>query len=154
MHRAGYLTALVLVITVALPMVTGAALPATRRVSVLLNGRKLADGAVIPAAGGEEVFIPVSALARAVDGDHAARPRVRVESERLLAIETGACDSCIVRVMRAVVVSQRVRAIEGNQSFPLADLVTAFEGRLEVDGARNTYGIYAGKCTWCILAPR
>lgn len=123
-------------------------------VVVNLNGRKLADATRTAGPRGEEVLIPVAAIQRAVDGDAAATSRLRVNGRNLAAAATGHCDDCPVRVARPVVVSADVRVIEGVALIPLADLVKAFEGRLEVNAARTVYGIYAGKCTWCILEPR
>jgi hypothetical protein len=130
--------------------------PASASVVVVvnLNGRKLADGIKQQAGNGEVVLVPVEAVARAVDGAGSTTNRLRVSGRQLLAAAVGRCDSCPVRVARAVVISADVRVVDGVALIPLADLVKAFEGRLEVNAARTVYGIYAGKCTWCILEPQ
>jgi hypothetical protein len=123
-------------------------------VVVNLNGRKLADATRTAGPRGEEVLIPVAAIQRAVDGEAAVTSRLRVNGRNLAAASVGHCDDCPVRVARPVVVSADVRVVDGVALIPLGDLVKAFEGRLEVNAARTVYGIYAGKCTWCILEPR
>lgn len=134
--------------------VHGSVPDASVAVVVNLNGRKLADGIKQRTADAEVVLVPVEAVARAVDGAGSTTNRLRVSGRQLLAAAVGRCDSCPVRVARAVVISADVRVVDGVALIPLVDLVKAFEGRLEVNAARTVYGIYAGKCTWCILEPQ
>jgi hypothetical protein len=137
---------------------SGAQPAGSRPVVVHLNGRWLADAIAVNAAGGEEVVVLVSALARAVDGSSVPgtttrSSRLRVDGNTLFATRLGGCSDCAVRVARAVVISSRVRDVHGAPALPLSELVAAFEGRLETDSARTLYSIHAGKCTWCILEP-
>lgn len=130
----------------------------SRAVSIQLNGRWLADGVAIQTGAGEEVLLPVAALARAVDGDaglseSSSRLRLDAKGSSLFAARVGGCGGCPARVVRTVIVSSRIRSVAGALALPLADLVAAFEGRLEADSARTLFGIHAGKCTWCILEP-
>lgn len=133
---------------------------ARRNVAIRLNGRLVATGSDVRSTRGEEILIAVNALRRAIEGDVSTDqgaqpvPRLRVDGKRLFASTVGGCTVCPARVARPVVISVRVRALDGVLWFPLADLVTAFDGRLEVDAARSVYGIHAGKCTWCILEPQ
>ena len=140
---------------------TAVVVTSPRAVEVQLNGRRFAVGlAVASSASSEEVFVPIAALARALDGPSGPirRPRsssrLRLDGHRLVAVAHGGCDECHARVTRLFVISARVRAVDGTPALPLTDLVAAFEGRLEVDSARTLYGIHAGQCTWCILGPR
>ena len=127
---------------------------AAQSVSVTLNGKPFANGLRLTTNAGDDVYVPIAALARAVDGEHAARSRLRRDGAKLTAVDAGGCDGCMLSVARPVVVSTRVREIDSVPVFPLTDLVAALEGRLESDATHGTYGIYAGKCTWCILEPR
>ena len=128
--------------------------PATAAVVVNLNGRKLADATRQTGSGGEEVLVSIADIMRAVDGAAPSTSRLRVTGRTLLAAAVGNCDRCTVRVVRPVVMSSDVRVVDGVPLFPLDDLVKAFEGRLEVNAERTVYGIFAGKCTWCILEPQ
>ncbi len=134
--------------------------PLPRALAIHLNGRLFLAGVAVRSERGEEVLVAVGPLQRAIDGPaltdgrQPPAPRLRVEGTKLFASASGGCDECPARVTRPVIISGRVRMIEGVPWFPLADLVTAFEGRLQVDAAKSVYGIYAGKCMWCILEPR
>ena len=123
-------------------------------VVVNLNGRKLADATRQSGAGGEEVLVSIADIVRSVDGAASSTSRLRVTGRTLLAAAVGNCDRCAVRVVRPVVMSSDVRVVDGILLFPLDDLVKAFEGRLEVNAERTVYGIFAGKCIWCILEPQ
>ena len=126
-----------------------------RHVEIRLNGRRLLDGIAVRRSDGESVLVPVEALVRSIDGSSARTPaRLRVDGSRLWAAAPGGCDSCRVHVARTVLVSGRVRAVEGVAAFPLDDLVAALEGRMERDAAPVFYDIHTGKCTWCILTAR
>lgn len=139
---------------------------AARRPVIHLNGRPLADGIVVRTARGAEVFVPVIALARALDGPDAtigeartasvasSPARLRLDRNKLFAASPGGCPGCPARVSRLVVISTRVRTSGGVSALPLEDLVAAFEGSLEIDSTRTRYAIHAGKCTWCILGPQ
>lgn len=123
---------------------------ASERFAVLLNGVRLGDA--VSREGG--FYIPVAAVARAVDGDSVVGPpRIRVERNRLIALRRGGCPKCPVRVNRAVVISAKVRDVARSLSVPMDDLVGAFEGRLQVDPSRRRLNIHVGMCTWCILEP-
>jgi hypothetical protein len=121
-------------------------------VRIEMNGRLLAD---VATAEGDEVLLPVDALVRAVDG---ARPadasRLRNDGRRLYAAGVGGCDGCLLRVARPVVISERVRIVDGVAVLPLSDLVAALEGRVRRHPDTGVHEIFAGKCTWCILEPR
>lgn len=148
-----------LVVTLALLVVSE---PAPRTTSqnapqvVELNGQPFATAMLLrpslpwrPA----EAYIAVRDLRAAVDGPSpTGRSRLRLEDGRLLATSTGGCDGCRIRVARAVLVSGGVRFSDGVAYVPLADLVRAFEGRLDVDAATGTYRIHVGVCRWCVLA--
>jgi hypothetical protein len=144
----------------------GATSAAPRRAAVVqLNGRHLAEAVVVQTPRGQEVFVPVIALARALDGPAgtignaktakaSGSARLRLDGNKLFAASHGGCDDCPARVSRLVVISTRVRTSGGSPALPLADLVAAFEGTLEIDSTKTLYAIHAGKCTWCILGPR
>jgi hypothetical protein len=138
----------------------GAAASSSRTVEVHLNGHPFMQGVAVRSSGDEEILVAVEALQRAIDGPPLASgrkssaPRLRLEGTKLFAAAAGGCPDCPVRITRAVIVTSRVRVIDGAPWFPLADLVTAFEARLEIDAAKSVYGIYAGTCRWCILEPR
>jgi hypothetical protein len=126
-----------------------------RAVNIQVNGRALATGVALRGGDSEEVWVAVSALQRAVDGVvTTASSRMRLEGTRLSAIGIGGCEACPAKVARTVLISNRARALDGVFHVPLLDVVTALEGRVEPDERRTTYGIYVGKCTWCILEPR
>jgi hypothetical protein len=126
--------------------------PAAEGVRIEMNGRLLADVAV---AEGDEVLLPVDALVRAVDGGRPAdASRLRHDGRRLYAAGVGGCSGCLLRVARPVVISERVRTVDGVAVLPLADLVAALEGRLRRHPDTGVHEIFAGKCTWCILEPR
>lgn len=126
-----------------------------REVEIRLNGRPLGRGRLVARGDpGEAVYLRVADLTLAVDGPSpAAKAHLRLRGSFLYALALGGCEGCAVRVNRSVVISSRVREIEGQTHLPLGDLVRAFEGRLEVETAGKVYGIYAGACSWCILAP-
>ena len=141
-------------------LVDGAPDQQMRATRIELNGRQLADGIALRIGAAEEVFVSVSSLATAVDGETAARDgrtrtsRLRIDGRRLLAAVAGGCDRCPARVARLVVISSRVRTISGTAAVPLTDVVAAFEGRLVADSTQSLFSIHVGTCTWCILAPR
>ena len=149
------ITLLILLLALALPLLAAAHAP-PRRVTITVNGRRVAEGLAVGAGGhaGDAVFVPVDAVMRAVDGASPAAPHLRLTGATLSAIAEGGCGDCALRVARPVVISSRVRAVERAPAIPLPDLVAALEGRLEADAAGGVYGIFAGKCTWCILEPR
>lgn len=120
------------------------------RFSVILNGLPLGEAESLEGA----FYMPVAAVARAVDGDSVINtPRIRVEGNRLVAVRRGGCPQCPVRVRRAVVISADVRAVARRLSVPMDDVVGAFEGRLHVDSSARRLDIHVGQCTWCILEP-
>jgi hypothetical protein len=119
-----------------------------------LNGRPLAD-VVVGTDDDGEVMLPVEALIRAVDGTRPIEAsRLRQDGRRLYAAGVGGCTGCLLRVARPVVISARLRVVDGVGVFPLADLVAALEGRVRRHPATGVHEIFAGKCTWCILEPR
>lgn len=122
---------------------------AAQQFQVSINGKPLAQAVRLE----EEIYVPVSALLRAVDGPtHAAR--LRVAGRQLYGAAEGGCLGCALRVRRAVLISSRLRRVTGELCLPLSDLVRALEGRLEVDHEARIYAIYAGACSWCVLEPR
>ncbi|NUR32824.1 MAG: hypothetical protein HOQ17_02495 [Gemmatimonadaceae bacterium] len=126
--------------------------PAADHARIEMNGRLLADVVV---AEGDEVLVPVDALLRAVDGARPAEvPRLRQEGRRLYAVGVGGCSDCLLRVARPVVISERVRVVDGVALLPLADLAAALEARMRRNPGTGVHEIFAGRCTWCILAPR
>lgn len=98
-------------------------------------------------------YVRVSALRHAIDGTGRSGPRLHVSGTVLAARDTGGCAGCPARVIRAVVISTRVEEVDGQSVLPLADVVAAFEARLERAGPPDRLTIYAGRCTWCVLAP-
>src|SRR5688572_7343692 len=121
---------------------------------IQLNG-ELLEGIVVVAADNGESLVPVNALIRAIDGDQATgNARIRRDGRRLYAAGVGACDECPLGVARPVLISERVRIVDGVPMLPLADLVAALEGRVTRHHATGMWEIFAGKCTWCILEPR
>lgn len=137
-------------VTIAALVVAGAEHAVRTRFSVILNGVQL--GEALSSEGG--FYMPVAAVARAVDGDSGiGTPRIRVEGHRLVAVRRGGCPQCPVRVRRAVVISADVRPVARKLSVPMDDVVGAFEGRLHVDSSARRLDIHVGQCTWCILEP-
>lgn len=126
---------------------------APRSVEVHLNGRALTHGLAFLGVGGEvAVYVPVSGLAQAIGGSAGTwRSWLRLEDLSLFAASEGGCVGCPVHIRRPVLISSRLRLIEGEPHLPLPDLVTAFEGRLGVDAPSGIYTIFAGRCTWCVL---
>jgi hypothetical protein len=120
-----------------------------------LNGQPLARGVMLRSAlswRSDELFVPLCDLRLAVDGPGAGRgSRLRQEGRQLVATRTGGCEGCRVRVARAVLVSSGVRYVANEPHVPLADIVRAFEGRLDVDPHAGVYRIHAGVCRWCVL---
>jgi hypothetical protein len=68
-----------------------------------------------------------------------------------MAVATGGCDGCRLRVARTVLVSGALRSVGGEPHVPLSDIVRALEGRLDVDREGPVYRIHAGICRWCVL---
>ncbi len=121
---------------------------------VHLNG-ELLEGLVAIVSDNGESLVAVDALIRAIDGEQApGTARIRRDGSRLYAAGVGACDDCPIGVARPVLISKRVRTVDGVPMLPLADLVAALEGRVTRHHATGTWEIFAGKCTWCILEPR
>ena len=146
--------AVVLLIVAAPPAGTQRAPRAMDRVRIEMNGMLLAV-AVVEGPEGDDVLLPVDALLRAVDGAQPGEPaRLRREGHRLYAAGVGGCAGCLLRVARPVVISERVRVVDGITVVPLGDLVAALEGRVRRHADPRVREIFAGKCTWCILEPR
>jgi hypothetical protein len=121
---------------------------------VRLNGVLLGHGLVMTARHGVLEWVRVADLQRAVDGSAAPNGRLRLAGGALHARGVGGCTGCPVRVVRAVVISSRVRTLERERYIPLEDVARAFEARVSHDTARTTYSLHAGECGWCILEPR
>lgn len=126
-----------------------------REPTVLLNGNPLGRASLEGRHGArEDALLRVADLAMAVDGPApGARRHLDLRGASLYATALGGCESCPVRVKRAVLISSRLRLVNEEPYLPLRDLVRALEGKLEVDTATGVYGIHAGACTWCILEP-
>jgi hypothetical protein len=135
--------------------VIGLAQAPPHRGVIELNGQVLARGVMLRSSlpwCSDELFVPLRELRRAVDGTDAVRgSRLRHDGRQLVATRTGGCDGCRVRVARAVLVSSGVRYVANEPHVPLADIVRAFEGRLDVDPHAGVYRIHAGVCRWCVL---
>ena len=115
---------------------------------VTINGKPIAR-ALVTERG--VVYVSVPDLARAIDGDN--KNRLRINGASLLAIKDGACKGCAIAIRRAVQISGNVRFFPNGPHIPLDDLVRAFEARLDTE-AQTNFNLYAGSCSWCILAPQ
>jgi hypothetical protein len=130
---------------------TAGVVPAERLVAVNLNGTRLGQGLVLGSETGEQAWLRLLDLQRAVDGPAAPQGRLQRSGRELHATEVGGCPACRVRIVRAVLVSGRVRILAREPYVPLDDVVRAFEGTL--DAARDLYSLHVGECRWCILTP-
>ncbi|MGH7444828.1 MAG: hypothetical protein ACREKM_08135 [Longimicrobiales bacterium] len=118
-------------------------------VQVQLNGQPFASG-IFSDRGERRLLIAVADLRAAIDGSD-AEARLGVRGSALYAIGRGGCRGCLLRVNRTVMISPALETVEGRLYVPIADVVRAFEGRLESAG--DTYAIHVGVCSWCILEP-
>jgi hypothetical protein len=129
--------------------------PLQRLARVELNGEPLLQALMVsPAAGWPvgEPYVSLRDLRLAIDGrDGPERSRLREDGRQLMAVATGGCDGCRLRVARTVLVSGALRSVGGEPHVPLSDIVRALEGRLDVDWAGPVYRIHAGICRWCVL---
>jgi hypothetical protein len=128
--------------------------PAQRPIEVRLNGMLLGQGLVASAGLDTLAWFRVTDLQRAVDGSAAPHGRLRRSGGALYARDVGGCADCAVHVVRAVVISNRIRTMGREGFVPLEDVARAFEARLSHDTARTIYSLHADECGWCILAPR
>jgi hypothetical protein len=128
--------------------------PATRPIEVRLNGEFLGQGLAVTARHGTLEWVRVADLQRAVDGSAAPKGRLRHSGGSLHARAVGGCPGCPVRVVRAVVISSRVRTLEREGHVPLDDVARAFEAKVSHDTARTVYSLHVAECGWCILEPR
>jgi hypothetical protein len=124
-----------------------------QRIEIRLNGSRLGQGLVLGGRAGGSVWVRVVDLQRAVDGSAAPVGRLRHSGRELRATDTGGCVGCPLRVVRAVLVSSRVRVLVGEPHLPLDDVARALEARGSLDAAADRYNLHAGECRWCILAP-
>jgi hypothetical protein len=129
--------------------------PLQRLARVELNGEPLLQALMVsPAAGWPvgEPYVSLRDLRLAIDGrEGPERSRLREDGRQLMAVATGGCDGCRLRVARTVLVSGALRSVGGEPHVPLSDIVRALEGRLDVDRAGPIYRIHAGICHWCVL---
>ncbi len=140
--------------------------PRADLISIYVNDRPLAAGLILRDGLRRAPYARVSDLQAAVDGPSARQAehgeeateqhtsRFQVRGRQFISTDLGGCPGCAVEVVRQVVVSERVRRVDGEAYVPLADLVPAFEGRLAVEDSSRVYRIFAGICRWCILAAR
>jgi hypothetical protein len=146
---------LIAVLAVMAAVIAAAGLgPAPRPIEVRLNEELLGQGLTVATRHGSLEWVRVADLQRAVDGNAAPNGRLRVAGGALHARGVGGCAGCPVRVVRAVVISSRVRMLERERYVPLEDVARAFEAKVSHDAARTVYRLHAGDCGWCVLEPR
>jgi hypothetical protein len=117
--------------------------------TVNLNGQPLARARI---HNGTAVFVNVDDLARAVDGIATTR-RLKIIGSSLVAVASGGCKGCNLAVHRHVQISAHVKQFANGPHIPLNDLARALEARVDTAGA-NSFNLYVGTCTWCVLAPQ
>ena len=121
------------------------------RVNGMPVGRAIAGEAGGRAAG---LLVAIADIASAIDGTAASgRGRLLTQGARLFATRTGGCRTCPLQVRRPVLLSARVIRREDGAYVPLADLITALEGRVEDPTGEGEIRIRVSVCRWCILEP-